>query len=397
MIVSEAESAKRALEALRSSHAQGQPYDRAVLDLMMPEMDGFQLATQIKADPAIASVGLILLPSFGQRGEGERAQSAGIAAYLQKPVRQSQLYNCLTRVMAELPGSRPVAVPRLVTRHSLRELSFESSRKQLLSETRILIAEDNLINQKVALGQLQNLGYQAEAVSNGRLVLEAMERNDFDIILMDCEMPEMDGFQATAEIRRREGAIRRTTIIAMTANAIDGDSERCLVSGMDDYLSKPVKSDVLHRKLQQWIKPTGADPSRQRLRIDEKPGNNGASSSIDLAALAGLRVLQQSGEPDFVTEMIDLFLNDTTSQLEILRRAISTKDVPEIRRIAHLMKGSTANLGATRMEALYQELETEEFGVPDNGDDGRTLMIKLDNEFQRVSHALKAQRSELEG
>jgi two-component system, sensor histidine kinase and response regulator len=216
----------------------------------MPGMDGLQLAAAIKADPSVAGVALVLLPSFGQRGDGETALQTGIAAYLQKPVRQSQLYDCLTALMARSP--REAVTPlRLVTQHSIRESGGRGSEKTF-SSVRILVAEDSPVNQRVALGQLSNLGYRAEAVTNGLEVLEVLQKGRVDIILMDCQMPEMDGFAATAEIRRREGTLRHTIIIAMTANALDGDSERCVAAGMDDYLSKPVKADLLRSKLERW-------------------------------------------------------------------------------------------------------------------------------------------------
>jgi PAS domain S-box-containing protein len=392
MIVNETVSAEDALEVLVSAGARNEPYDIAILDLMMPGLDNFQLAARIKADPAIASVAVVLLPSSGQRGDREKARHADIAAYLQKPVRQSQLYNCLAAVMEQLAGSRPAPAARQVARHSRPGLKRQIREQKVFSTTRILIAEDNLINQKVALGQLRNLGYQAQAVSNGRLVLEAIEKSDFDIILMDCEMPEMDGFQTTAEIRRREGAGRRTTIIAMTANAIDGDSDRCLASGMDDYLSKPVKSEVLFGKLQQWTKPAGVDPSDQRLSLERKSDSNGPPEVIDFSVLASLKDLQQPDEPDFVTELIDLFLADTASQLENLRLALSTNEVAEVRRVAHFMKGSSANIGAVRMAALCQELEIKDFDNRANGSDSVMLMVRLEDEFHQVGEALKAQR-----
>jgi CheY-like chemotaxis protein len=251
MIVSEAESGEQALQLLRAGAMQKQPYDIAILDGMMPGMSGLQLAALIKADPAIAAVALVLLTSFGHRDD-DRARVPGIAAYLQKPVRQSQLYDCLTTVMAR-SESAPLAAPRLVTRHSTRDSEIPQKDK-IVSSVRIVIAEDGLVNQKVALGQLAHLGYRAQAFSNGRELLRALEHEHADIILMDCQMPEMDGFAATAEIRRLEGTARHTTIIAMTANALDGDHERCLAAGMDDYLSKPVKPEMLRLKLDRWTK-----------------------------------------------------------------------------------------------------------------------------------------------
>ena len=386
MIATEAESGKRALELLRAGVAQGEPYDIAVLDLMMPDMNGFQLAEAIKSDPTIASVALVLLPSFGKRGHGERARQAGIAAYLQKPVRQSQLYDCLTAVMAR-SDREPATASRLVTRHSLRESEVQQKDKTF-SSVRILVAEDNLVNQKVALGQLYNLGYRAEAVPNGRELLKALENDHVDIILMDCQMPEMDGFAATAEIRRREGTARHTTIIAMTANALDGDHERCLAAGMDDYLSKPVKSDVLRLKLERWTKP---GESGKGLSEGNEPAQHTRGSVIDQAQLASLREIQQPGEADFVTELIDLFLNEATSHLKALHEALMTDDAVEIQRVAHRLKGSSANMGATQMAALSEELESK-----DPAKDASELLAQLENEFELVREALKAERKETE-
>jgi PAS domain S-box-containing protein len=272
MIAVEAESGKLALELLRAAATQGQPFDLAILDLMMPGMNGFQLAEAIKADPLIAAVALVLLPSFGQRGHGEQARQAGIAAYLQKPVRQSKLYDCLTAVMAGAGSAvaEPPAPARLVTRHSMREAEVQQE-DEMCSRIRIIVAEDNIVNQKVALGQLRHLGYRAEAVPNGLELLKALEKDEFDLILMDCQMPEMDGFAATAEIRRREGDARHIPIIAMTANALDGDDQKCIAVGMDDYLSKPVKLGALRQKLERWTRSEPETEPQKTGRIETVP------------------------------------------------------------------------------------------------------------------------------
>jgi PAS domain S-box-containing protein len=245
----EADSGTRALEWLRSAAAQGAPYDLAILDLMMPVMDGFELARTIKADPSISVVHLVLLTSFGQRGDCATAEEAGVAAYITKPVRQSQLFQCLTSVLGGLASERTsddkVAI---VTKHTLPDV-------KPLSQKLILLAEDNMVNQKVAVRQLQKLGYRADAVANGQEALEALGRIAYDLVLMDCQMPEMDGYEATAEIRRREGTSKHTPIVAMTAHALQGDRLKCIAAGMDDYLSKPVKPDELKRVLESLLAP----------------------------------------------------------------------------------------------------------------------------------------------
>ena len=235
MVYSEASSGAQALEMLRDAARRNEPFKLAVLDLMMPVMNGFDLARHIKADATIASVELVMLTSFGERGDATTAQEIGIAAYLTKPVRQAQLLKCLTKVVstsmvdeanAPTSATKPVSVPSI-------------------SNKRLLLAEDNIVNQKVALRQLQKLGYRADAVANGREAVEALGRIPYDLVLMDCQMPEMDGYEATVEIRRREGTAKHTFIVAMTANALEGDREKCVAAGMDDYVSKPVKVEDL--------------------------------------------------------------------------------------------------------------------------------------------------------
>jgi PAS domain S-box-containing protein len=245
MVHAQAESGAQALELLKNAAANGIAYDLAILDFLMPGMDGFALAEAIKSDPEIASVRLVLLTSAGERGDGARSRDAGIAAYLSKPVRQSQLFDCLISVMSKSAASEEstrLMPSTLVTKHTLHE-----SKK--MSPKLILLAEDNIVNQKVAVRQLEKLGYHTDVVANGREAVEAMGRIPYDLVFMDCQMPEMDGYEAAAEIRRFEGRAKHTPIVAMTAHALQGDREKCLAAGMDDYVSKPVKVEELLRML----------------------------------------------------------------------------------------------------------------------------------------------------
>jgi CheY-like chemotaxis protein len=190
------------------------------------------------------------------------ASDVGIAAYLTKPVRQSQLFDCLMTVVnqhSETPDAEPsTQKAQLVTRHNLKKTHPNSHKL-------ILLAEDNIINQKVAVRQLEKLGYRADTVANGREAIEALSRIPYDLVLMDCQMPVMDGYEATAEIRRRKGAASATKIVAMTANALDGDREKCLRAGMDDYVSKPVRAEELSKVLERMF--ASSDPNNENVEL----------------------------------------------------------------------------------------------------------------------------------
>lgn len=235
-------SGSAALDVLRGQH--GQPrFDLALLDVDMSPTDGIELARAIKTRAEGGDTKLVLLTSFGRRGDAKAANEAGLAAYLTKPIRERQLYDCIVAVMQRPVVSRPPAAREsspLITRHTLAET--EAKR-----ELRILLAEDNIMNQKVAARMFQRLGYRIDVVVNGREAVEAMSRVSYDVVFMDCQMPDMDGFEATSLIREQEasGASHPVLIIAMTANVMQGDRERCLASGMDDYLSKPISVDAL--------------------------------------------------------------------------------------------------------------------------------------------------------
>ena len=274
-----AKDGPQALALLTKAAARGQVCDLAVIDMQLTGMSGLELASAIKADPMLAPTRLVLLASQGQRGDAKAAHEAGCAAYLSKPVHAPQLYECLTTVLklsAQTPvGGGPSAdriVPPLVTRHSLAERNAAATAK-------ILLVDDNVINQKVAVRMLEKLGYRVDLAANGLESLDAVARIPYAAVLMDCQMPEMDGFTATAEIRRREAmgdgqeAIggklipRHIPIIAMTANALQEDRGRCLAAGMDDYLSKPVQSKILAEILARWV---GA-PASSSDSIDDRP------------------------------------------------------------------------------------------------------------------------------
>jgi PAS domain S-box-containing protein len=240
-----------ALDLLRTAAASGKPYDLALLDMQMPEMDGMTLARMIKAEPAIAATRLIILTSMGYMHTQNELKAAGVDAYLIKPVKQSRLFDCLINVLGTATAEHVFVPPK--DAHPVEPAGLEANGHH----TRILLAEDNIVNQKVALGQLRALGFTADAAANGHEVLTALKQVPYDIIFMDCQMPEMDGYEASRMIRHAEKTSNANwkvpvRIVAMTANAMTGDREKCLAAGMDDYLSKPVRKAELQSALAKW-------------------------------------------------------------------------------------------------------------------------------------------------
>jgi CheY-like chemotaxis protein len=245
-----AEDGKTALAKLRTAYQRGEPYDVVLLDMHMPEMDGAQLARAIKADPTLAGVKLVMLASISPQEQGYDISELDFAAYLTKPVRQSQLYNCLVSVMT---GRQPALFSRPT--HSQVTAVPVSAEEAARVRVRVLVAEDNVVNQKVAVRMIEKCGCQVDIAANGLEAIEALKQMKYDLVFMDCHMPEMDGYEATREIRRREteGIIdRHIPIVALTANALVGDDEKCYAAGMDGYIAKPVKIEQIRALLQKW-------------------------------------------------------------------------------------------------------------------------------------------------
>jgi signal transduction histidine kinase/CheY-like chemotaxis protein/HPt (histidine-containing phosphotransfer) domain-containing protein len=373
-----------ALATLQQAAAAGKPYPLVLLDAWMPDVDGFELAQQIARSPELAGSRLIILASADQRADLNRCRDLGLAAYLTKPVKQSELFDT---ILTALHPAR--ANGKAVTQH-VPQSRLPATVKVMPSRSlQVLLAEDNPINQRLAILMLEKLGHQVTVVGNGTQAVAAVERQPFDVILMDVQMPEMGGFEATAAIRRREPAIgRRVPIIAMTAHALKGDRERCLEAGMDGYLSKPLRSSELQAVLETYVPPLKAPcnggPGTSHLVATLTP-----TAVLDPAALAELRRLRDRGEPGVFRELLRLFRADFPPALAELRRAVAEGNGARVKSSAHGLKGAAANLGARGLAALCSELEKR--GREGKLDDAAALVNRLQPEYEQVCAALEAE------
>jgi len=378
-----AENGPQALDMLRAAAREGDPYQLAFLDDQIADMEGMDLAREIQEDSAIAAVRRVLLTSINRQEETEGMTKVGIEHILNKPVRQSQLYNCLVALL-ETPFHplSPSSGPGLVDEGSLTHFS-----------PRVLVAEDNLVNQAVAVGMLESLGCKADVVRTGKEVLDALMRSSYDIVFMDCQMPEMDGFEATRIAREleKEGKIgvdkdgpkdRRLIIVALTADALGGIRGQCLAAGMDDYLSKPFTKDQLRDLLRAWL-----PKKEERNPVGVRQGKPGEKSPLDAKALNQIRALQQKGAPDLVGQVIQLYLTDAPRLKEAMEAAGLRGDGDGLRKAAHTLKSSSANVGAMGLADLCRELER--IGRQGELENIGPMLNELEKEYRRVLAALQ--------
>ncbi|MEI6126845.1 MAG: response regulator [Pseudomonadota bacterium] len=384
----EAAGGEAALELLHGALREADPYQVALLDMLMPGMDGAELGCRIKEGPELYHTRLIMLTSLGSRGDARRLEEIGFAGYLTKPVRQAQLRECLSLVLGNVktPGVKDAG---LVTRHTVSEAHK--------SRVRILLAEDNATNQIVAIEILKKLGYRADAVANGKEAVKALQSIPYDLVLMDCQMPEMDGFEATRGIRNPNSAVlnRRIPIIAMTANAMKGDRERCLESGMNDYLSKPVNPGELAAVLERWLPEaevqgseletqagvSGLESSAAAVNVHAAPaeegppaGKNQISSpgrkdnaegkQVSVSEAPGQPVFDRAsflgrlmGDEELAVTIEKAFLADMPVQIEKLAAAVHAGDAQQAGEQAHRIKGASANVGGEALRETAFEME----------------------------------------
>src|SRR6266567_944504 len=379
-------------EALAQVQA-GIPLDVAILDMQMPDMDGLMLAEQIHRSRKAQTFPLIMLTSLGRRDID--THGVPFAAFLHKPIKPSQLYNTLVALFAGQEQVQPIALSIEATGGR-----FDAALAQRLP-LHILLAEDNTVNQKLAVRLLERMGYRADVVANGLEVLEALQRQRYDVILMDVQMPEMDGLEASRIIHKDWPIEECPHIVALTANAMQGDREECLAAGMDDYLTKPIQIQALQEALERvglWARVHRRPPRRLSpvqtapLTLEaEKQAEFGPP--LDATVLAELRQFQGEGEPDIVQELAEAFAFETPPLLETLHQAVDEGQPEQLKRAAHNLKGSSNNLGARTMAALSAELET--IGKNGTVERAEELVTRLEQEYQRVCQALASEGAEI--
>ncbi len=368
-----ASGGEQALHILREAAAAHAPFKLVLLDMHMPEMSGIDLAKEILNDTRINETRMMMLTSIGVQSSLSLKET-GIEISLTKPVRQSELFQGIAYVLGKSTDTlRSAAADLKEVNQTLPRTTKRERVRKKKNYLRILIAEDNPNNQKVASFMIRKLGHRSDVAGNGKEVVDVLEYIPYDIIFMDCHMPEMDGFEATREIRKREGDSKHTLIVAMTANALEGDRERCLEAGMDDYISKPVKIDVLDDIIKKWIK------------FEEKPDEDG-----DLISEERLNDLKGLTEPDtsnMLSEMIEIFLRDVPAKIEEIKGSIHEGNHAKLVDASHYLKGCCANFGALAMATLCLQLES--MGKSGTADGALEVAGELQTKFDRTKILLQ--------
>ena len=339
---------QEALTALRAAKKKSNPFDLVLLDMQMPEMDGEGVLNLIKSDPEISDTVVVILTSMGYRGDATRFQDLGCSGYLVKPVKMRQLYEALHTLFVEKSTGRLADKKNILTQHTLSE--------KIRQKIRILLVEDNLVNQKLGLAILQKAGYPVDLARNGAEAVQAFKFRKYNLVFMDVQMPEIDGLEATQLIRKYEAGESHVPIIAMTAHAMKGDRERCLEAGMDDYLSKPLVSKEVLKKIEDWanidafeVVPTG------KLLETEKENGKGNAIPFDID-----KALNQLGiDRGFLNELLQDFQRDLNYKFDQLNDALQVGDFEKISDLAHNVKGAAATLCADETSKLAKALEIQ--------------------------------------
>ncbi len=378
MAVTCASDGPSALRIALEAAARGTPYELAILDMMMPGMDGLQLARAIRGSPELPTMGLLLLTSVGGQGEPDEARRAGVDAYLTKPIRQAQLLDVLVSMLGRTATRRPQPSPAPLA------AGFAAP------GARVLVVDDNVVNRAVIVGMLEAYECVTSEAEDGGVAVRKAAESDYDLVFMDCQMPVLDGFEATAEIRRQEEATgrRRVPIVALTASALKGERERCLAAGMDDYLSKPVRQEQLGEAVRRWVAARPAGETNGKQVAPTGNGKNGAHGNgvLDHSVIDSIRAMPSHRAGDTLSRLVGIYLQHTPAAIRQLRVAADGGQCGEAQRVAHTIKSSSAMLGATGLARLLSDAEVA--GRENAGDSLASLVSAIEVEYEAVERAL---------
>ncbi len=369
--VTSAADGPQALARMAEACEAGQPFDLAILDMNMPGMNGLQLAHAIKAQPRLAPTRLIVLSS-SYTGSSDRAR-AGILHCVNKPIRQAELHRVLDSSLRDRPSiaNTQPADPKPST--------------EVIFHGKVLLAEDNAVNQRVASAMLAKLGLQVEVAGDGREAVALAQAQTFDIILMDCHMPEMDGYEATAAIRQGANSAARVPIVALTANVMEGNRDKCLAIGMDDFLAKPYKLEQLRTVLGRWLRAVAETPPRAHTTASARAPE--AATAVNTAFLDQFRELDPSGGTELIRSILQVYLDTSGDGIDRVERATGEGDAETLRQAAHSLKSSSANVGAEPLSALCKLLE--QLGRDGNVGEARSLLDQLRAEYSLVTGEIR--------
>jgi CheY-like chemotaxis protein len=377
--VATAENGAQALDLMRAAAKAGTPFDAALIDLKMPIMDGLTLAASVRRDPLLAKVRMALLTSLGGGSESAEAQASGVDIYLPKPIRSLDLMNTLATLLGE------AATPAIAPRRSAHG-------------ARVLLVEDNPINQEVARVMLTDLDCDVRVTSNGHQALLALAQERFDLVLMDCQMPEMDGFEAVRRFRAGDKGTLRfrtpidTAVVALTANALAGDAERCLAAGFSDYLAKPFRQEQLAELIERRVhgKSAPADAASPATPVAPAPvvplDPDQEAPVLDLAVIDRIRDMERRGADRLLERLVETYLTSSARLVGEAEAALQRADAVALRHAAHTLKSSSANLGATELARRCAEIER--LARNDRLVDARADWMAVANDYERVKQAL---------
>ena len=371
----EAAEHQEALEKLRRAQSEGRPFSYVFIDRNLPQLDGREFASLIKSEVALREVDLILLNTIGRMEKPASLVRAGLDAWVTKPISQEKLRTVLLHLLEADEDME----------QGLQPSESAPKPERDIPRLKVLLAEDNVVNQKVASLLLRKLGCEVHLATNGKEAVQLVEREPFALVFMDCQMPVMSGFEATAEIRNLDDSARACVpIIAMTANAMRGDREQCLHAGMNDYLSKPVQLELLDKILDRWAR---RDRKREVSPTMTHHESSERDAVLDQDVILSLRALGDGDEDDLFAELVQIFLEDTPTRIRELNEAFESNDLGALEAAAHALKSSCANLGAHTLSEVFRDLESA--GRERDQERAGGLIGRTGAEYERVEEALR--------